>query len=320
MIKLFRRMGRYVTAMFSSKFDEMADPKIQLEQAITEAQEQHRRLTEQAANVIANQKQTEMRLNRAMEELGRTNSSTKQALLMADDATRRGDTAKAAEYNQAAEGFANRLISIEKQVEDLKTMHLQTTQAADQAKAAVNQNSAALQKKLAERQKLLSQLDQAKMQEQMNKAMASLSETVGQDVPTFDEVRGKIEQRYAKALGTSELAGPNGGVPDARGRAGGPQHRGEVPSLRAAQPAWAGQRCAGRDLGPPAAGGARRRPDRGRCRAHVHASRARDPDPGYLTARSRLGGRVPPDQGKRTTSRRHVVPTTSFRRYLATFG
>ncbi len=126
---------------------------------------------------------------------------------MADDAQRRGDTAKAAEYNQAAEGFANRLIAIEKQVEDLKTMHLQTTQAADQAKAAVQQNSAALQKKLAERQKLLSQLDQAKMQEQMNKAMATLSETVGQDVPTFDEVRDKIEARYAKALGTSELQG-----------------------------------------------------------------------------------------------------------------
>src|ERR1700694_2277819 len=207
MFKLLRRMGRYMTAMFSGKFNELADPKIQLEQAITEAQDQHRRLTEQAANVIANQKQTEMRLNRAMEELERTSASTKQALLMADDATKKGDTSKAGEYNQAAEGFANRLISTEKQVEDLKVMHLQTTQAADQAKAAVNQNSAALQKKLAERQKLLSQLDQAKMQEQMNRAMASLSETVGQDVPTFDEVRGKIEARYAKALGTSELQG-----------------------------------------------------------------------------------------------------------------
>jgi phage shock protein A len=53
----------------------------------------------------------------------------------------------------------------------------------------------------------MGQLDQAKMQEQMNKAMASLSETVGQDVPTFDEVRDKIESRYAKALGASEIAG-----------------------------------------------------------------------------------------------------------------
>ena len=43
------------------------------------------------------------------------------------------------------------------------------------------------------------------MQEQMNTAMASLSETVGQDVPTFDEVRDKIEARYAKAKGMAEL-------------------------------------------------------------------------------------------------------------------
>ena len=64
-----------------------------------------------------------------------------------------------------------------------------------------------MQKKLAEKQKLMGQLDQAKMQEQMNRAMASLSETVGQDVPTFDEVRDKIESRYAKALGASEIAG-----------------------------------------------------------------------------------------------------------------
>ena len=31
--------------------------------------------------------------------------------------------------------------------------------------------------------------------------------TVGQDVPTLEEVRDKIERRYAKALGTSELQG-----------------------------------------------------------------------------------------------------------------
>ena len=141
--------------------------------------------------MIANQKQTEMRLSRAMDDLGKANASTRQALLMVDDAQRRGDTAKVTQYNQAAEGFANRLIAIEKQVEDLKTMDLQTTQAADQAKAAVAQNSAALQKKLAERQKLLSQLDQAKMQEQMNVAMATLSQTVGQDVPSFDQVRDR---------------------------------------------------------------------------------------------------------------------------------
>jgi phage shock protein A len=201
MIKLLRRFGRYLTAALTGKFNEVADPKVQLEQALMEAQDQHRRLKEQAANVIANQKQTEMRLNRAMEELESTNAKARQAVLMADDAT------KATELTRAAETFANRLISIEKEVESLKQLHLQSTQAADQAKAAVQQNSMVMQKKLAERQKLLSQLDQAKMQEQMNRAMASLTETVGQDVPTLEEVRDKIEQRYARAVGTSELQG-----------------------------------------------------------------------------------------------------------------
>jgi phage shock protein A len=207
MVKLLRRIGRYITAALTGKFNEVADPKVQLEQAIMEAQEQHRRLKEQAANVIANQKQTEMRLNRAMEELEKVNSSARQAVLMADEASKKGDTAKATEYTRAAEAFANRLIASEKEVDGLKTLAMQTAQASDQAKAAVAQNSSALQKKLAERQKLLSQLDQAKMQEQMNKAMASLSETVGQDVPSLEEVRDKIEQRYAKALGSSELQG-----------------------------------------------------------------------------------------------------------------
>ena len=207
MFKALRRAWRYLGTALGMKLEEAADPKVQLEQAIQEAQEQHRRLTEQAANVIANQKQTEMRLSRAMEELEKVNASARQAVLMADEASKKGDTAKASEYTTAAEAFANRLIASEKEVEGLKTLSLQTTQASDQAKAAVTQNSSALQRKLSERQKLLSQLDQAKMQEQMNKAMATLSETVGQDVPTLEEVRDKIERRYAKALGTSELQG-----------------------------------------------------------------------------------------------------------------
>src|SRR5262245_46805961 len=110
MFKLFRRMGKYMTALFTGKFNEHADPKIQLEQAIIEAQDQHRRLTEQAAAVIANQKQTEMRLNRSMEELETTNGRARQALIMADDAAKRGDAAKAKELEKTAEILATKLV------------------------------------------------------------------------------------------------------------------------------------------------------------------------------------------------------------------
>ncbi len=205
MFKLLSRWWKYTTAKLSGSFNERADPKVQLEQAIQEAHDQHRRLKEQAANVIANQKQTEIRLNRAMEEYEKVGGNARQAVMMADDAQKKGDEKKLGEYTSAAEAFANRMIVIENEVEDLKSLHLQASQAADQAKSAVNQNSAALQKKLSERQKLLSQLDQAKMQEQLNKAMSSLSEQVGQEVPSFEEVRAKVESRYAKAKGVSEL-------------------------------------------------------------------------------------------------------------------
>ena len=207
MLTTLKKWWRYLGAKLGADFEARADPKIQLEQAITEAQDQHRRLKEQAANVIANQKTTEMQLNGKIEELGKLNANARQAVLMADEATKAGDAAKATEYTQAAEAFANRLIALETEIESLKAVALQAAQASDQAKAAVSQNSAALQKKLAEKQKLLSQLDQAKMQEQLNVTMASLSETVGQDVPTLNEVKAKIESRYAKASARAELEG-----------------------------------------------------------------------------------------------------------------
>jgi phage shock protein A len=205
MIKLIRRWWNYTTAKLTGKFNEKADPAVQLEQAIREAQDQHRRLKEQAANVIASQKQAELRLNKRIADLEKLNTNARQALIMADDATRTGQADKATQFNSAAETIATQLIQVEKDVADLKALVLQATQASDQAKAAVAQNSKVLQQKIGERAKLLSQLDQAKMQEQMNKAMASLNEAVGDDVPTLNEVRDKIEARYAKAKAMSEL-------------------------------------------------------------------------------------------------------------------
>lgn len=207
MMDVLRKRWRYFTAKADSRFESNADPKIQLEQAIADAQDQHRRLAEQAASVVANQRQHELQLNRAIEELEKVRGSTKQALIMADQAGRGGDSDKAREYNQTAEAFANRLVATENQVEDLKTLSLQSAQAADKARAAVQQNSLLLQQKLAERQKLLSQLDQAKMQEQLNRAMSSLNQTVDTEGPSLDQVRAKIEARYAKALGVSEVSG-----------------------------------------------------------------------------------------------------------------
>jgi len=205
MFKYIKKQWKYFVAKLSGQADKNADPEVQLKQAIDEANNQHKRLKEQAANVIANQKQAEIRLNKKMEELGKLNANARQALVMASDAQKAGDADKATQYTSAAETIADKLISVEADVESLKSMVLDSTQAADQAKTAVKQNSRLLQEKIAEKSKLMSQLDQARMQEEMNVAMSSLTETVGDDVPTFNEVQEKIEARYAKAKASSEL-------------------------------------------------------------------------------------------------------------------
>ena len=206
MWKLLKRRWKYLTARLAGRLEESADPKTQLEQAIAEARDQHRRLKDQAANVIANQKQTEMRLNRAISELERVNVNARRALMMSQESISDGDQSKAKSYNAAAEQLAGRMITLEQEIESLKSLYLQTSQASDEAKAAVTHNSLSLQEKLRHRQRLLGQLDQARMQEQMNEAMTSLSEAVGEELPTFNEIRDKIEARYAKAKGMAELA------------------------------------------------------------------------------------------------------------------
>jgi phage shock protein A len=139
-------------------------------------------------------------------QLEKLNGNAQQALLMAEEARAAGDDEKAAEYEKAAESIATKLITTEQEVEDLKQLALDAAKASQQAKDAVSRNSMVLQQRLAEKQKLLSQLDKAKMAEQMNTAMASLNETVGQDAPSFEEVRAKIEQRVARAEAAGELA------------------------------------------------------------------------------------------------------------------
>lgn len=203
----FTKAWRYLMALFDSKIDEKADPKVQIQQAIADAQRQHQQLSQQAAAVIGNQRQLEMKLNRQLAEIEKLQGSTRQALQMSEQARQKGDAAKATEYENAAEAFAAQLVTAEQSVEDLKGLHDQSLQAAAQAKKAVEQNAMVLQQRVAERTKLLSQLEQAKMQEQVSASLQSMSElSSGGNTPNLDQVRDKIERRYANALGSAELA------------------------------------------------------------------------------------------------------------------
>ncbi len=203
----FVKTWKYLMAAFSSKVDELADPKVQIQQAIEEAQRAHQALSQQAAAVIGNQRQLEMKLNRQLGEVEKLQASARQAIVLADEARAKGDEQKATEFETAAQNFATNLVTAEQAIEDLKTLHDQSLGAAAQARTAVERNSMMLQQKLAERTKLLSQLEQAKMQEQVSKSLNQMSELAApSNVPSLDEVRDKIEKRYATALGSADLA------------------------------------------------------------------------------------------------------------------
>ena len=215
----FVKAWKYLMALFNSKIDEYADPKVQIQQAIEEAQRQHQALTQQAAQVIGNQRQLEMRLNRQLADIEKLQVNVRQALTLADQATAAGDAAKATEYNNAAEAFAAQLVTAEQSVEDLKALHDQALQAAGQAKKAVEQNAMVLQQKIAERTKLLSQLEQAKMQEQVSASLRSMSEIAapGQHPEPrrgARQDRAPLRQRDRAGRAGAEL----GAGPDARGR------------------------------------------------------------------------------------------------------
>jgi phage shock protein A len=205
--ELLKRGWAYMVAALSGKLDERADPKVQIEQAITEAKRQHELLSQQAAAVLGNRHQLEMKLEKQMDEVEKMQASARQAIVLAEQARAAGDEKKAAEYESAAQSFATQLVASEKAAEDLKHLHDQALTASEQAKQAVAQNAMLLQQRLAERTKLLNQLDQAKMQERVNDALKSVSSlALPGNTPTLDQVSEKIEARYARAMGAAELA------------------------------------------------------------------------------------------------------------------
>src|SRR5256884_51775 len=97
---------------------------------------------------------------------------------------------KTTEYENTAQVFATQLVSAEKGMEYLKTLHDQALGAAGQARKAVQNNAMIRQMKLADRTKLMSQLEQAKMQETIAHSLESMSSLAAPgNTPSMDEVR-----------------------------------------------------------------------------------------------------------------------------------
>ena len=207
-----KRMWKYLAMKLHLLREEHADPKVQLEQAIQEVQEQHRALTEKAAAVIANQKQVQARLDRMLADYDKANRTAGQALLLADQAAQ-ADPAQADRFNGAAEASALKVLQLRSDIESQQQLVLVATNQAQEAHAAVVQSRKLLEQKLKEKERLLSDLERAQMHEAMAGAMKILFEQVGDgDVPTFVEVDRKIQTRLARAESMTELIGAQASI------------------------------------------------------------------------------------------------------------
>ncbi len=151
MFRLLKRTWHYAVAFLSGTLDTFADPRVQIEQAIEDAKRQHAALSEQAAAVIGNQRELQLKLTRTITELERLRASATQALVLAEDARTKGDTEKAAAHERTARLFAMQLATVESSAADLHELHERAAAAAKAAKGAVEHNAYLVQRQLAER-------------------------------------------------------------------------------------------------------------------------------------------------------------------------
>lgn len=207
MIRIIKRAWRYAEAALERRLEQAADPRVQIEQAIEEAKRQHALLTQQAAEVIGNERELDIRINRALDNVERLKASIAQAIRMEDRVRREGDAQKATHYASAAEAIAGRLAGVEANTAELSELRSKATIASASARRAVEQNARILRQKLTERSRLLTELEAVRMQERLNAALGSAGElALAGDVPTLDYVRDKLDQRYARAMGMADIS------------------------------------------------------------------------------------------------------------------
>ncbi|GAA3521286.1 PspA/IM30 family protein [Corynebacterium pilbarense] len=201
----FSKGWKYLMQSFDTKIDQNADPKVQIQQAVAAAKEQHKAISEHAANIIGNRNQLQMKMERLIKSQEDLQTKARTALQASQKAEAAGDAEKSQQFNNAAEVIATQLVSVEQELEQTKQAYASADHAAKEAQQKQQQSEANLKEQLSQVGQLESQLNQARMQEQTAKTMDSMNQFNDDNVPTLDGVRDKIERRYANALGQQEL-------------------------------------------------------------------------------------------------------------------
>lgn len=191
--RLFKRANSYAQAKAESDLNAHADPKIQVQQAISEMQAHHRDLETAAAHVIAQDKLAKTKLADLSDQETRY---TKSAM----SAQQQGNI-------DMARTFATRIASVREQIASLSAQIPQLEQAANDAKEAVAESADQLQQKINERGSILAQIDQTRMQQEMASSLKAVTDLTGSNAaPSFAEIKQKVAGQFAEAQASTELS------------------------------------------------------------------------------------------------------------------
>ena len=202
---MFRRWWNYIKTWFGVKSKEAMDPQIEIEAAINEARKNDQTLRNEAAKVIAHRTRVADEVEEMAKEVGEAKELARQALLKSDAAMKAGNAADGEKWNAAAQSIAMRLQASQKNLDSMQQQLTIADQQAEHAKEAVHDNAMRLEEIAAKRMEMLGQLEQAKMQESVNNAMASIDASVGGEAPSLKEIEDKIQDRMAEAMAKTEL-------------------------------------------------------------------------------------------------------------------
>ncbi|MGH9227399.1 MAG: PspA/IM30 family protein [Acidimicrobiales bacterium] len=202
---MLKRWWNYIKTWFGVKSKEAMDPQIEIEAAINEARKNDQSLRNEAAKVIAHRTRVADEVEEMAKEVGEAKELARQALLKSDAAMKAGNAADGEKWNAAAQSIAMRLQASQKNLDSMQQQLTIADQQAEHAKSAVHDNAMRLEEIAAKRMEMLGQLEQAKMQESVNKAMASIDASVGGEAPSLTEIEDKIQDRMAEAMAKTEL-------------------------------------------------------------------------------------------------------------------
>jgi len=163
--------------------------------------DQAKALRDSATNIVAYENQLETQRKKLYDHLERVSTNARQAVMMAEEATREEDLDAAAGFNESAEVLAQEIVDVDAQIARIDIELIEAHQAADEAKSVASDSAIKARQMQTKGIELRAEFERAK---------AAGSSLDSDGVPSFDEVKSSIGERLAKAEAVAEIDDADG--------------------------------------------------------------------------------------------------------------